>query len=180
METNLRRGTAGSRIMVLVLAAFFMAAGFLPAMAGGYATKASWQKGGMERSRHHRPVLGLWQDPEMVQQLELTEQQVKKLRDADFTSREKRLELKARLDRLHLEMDKAFSAEAVDQEAVLQLAENIAEARGSLFIQDVESRLAIGKILNADQMDKLKRQLWQEKKCNPKTGRKGRISNQAA
>ncbi len=179
METKLRR-TAGDRIMVLVLAAFFLAAGSLPAMAGRYAMTAACQKGGMERPRHHRPALGIWQDPEMVQKLELTAEQFKKLRDADFTSREKRLELKARLDRLHLEMDRAFSAETVDREAVLQLAEKIADARGRLFIQDVESRLAIGKILNDDQMDKLKLQLWQEKKCDPKTGRKGRVSNPAA
>lgn len=115
----------------------------------------------------------------MVQKLELTEEQVKKLKDADFASREKRLELKARLDRLHLEMDRAFSADSVDQEAVLQLAEKIADVRGNFFIQDIESRLVMGKILNADQTSKLKQQLWQKKKCDSKTGRMGRVGNHA-
>lgn len=179
MNTKLGR-TAGRSIMVIVLAAFFMAAGCFPAMAGASAKAAVWQKEGMERPRHHRPVLGIWQDPEMVQKLELSKEQVKKLRDADFAFREKRLELKARLDRLHLEMDKTFSADSVDHETVLQLAEKIADVRGNRFIQEIESRLAMGEILNADQMNKLKQQLWQENKCDPKTGRKGRVSNHAA
>ena len=172
--------TVGRRIMVLVLVACFTVAGFLPAMAGGYAKTAAWHKDGMERPRHHRPILGIWQDPEMVQKLELTTEQIKKLKDADFASREKRLELKARLDRLHLEIDRAFSAESVEQEAVLQLAQKIADARGRLFVQHTASRLTMGTILNADQMDKLKQQLWQKKKCDAPMGRKGRGSNRAA
>ncbi len=172
--------TVGRRIMVLVLIACFTVTGSLPAMAGGYAKTAAWHKDGMERPRHHRPVLGIWQDPEMVQQLELTAEQVKQLKDADFTTREKRLELKARLDRLHLEMDKAFSAETADQATVRQLAQKIADARGRLFIQHTESRLTMGTILNADQLDKLTQQLWQKKKCDAQMGRKGRGCNRAA
>lgn len=179
MNTKLRR-TVGRNIMVLVLAAFFMAAGSLPAVAGASAKAAVWHKGGMEKHRHHRPALKIWQDPEMVQKLELTEAQIKKLRDADFTSREKRLELKAQLDRLDLQMEKAFSADTVDQKTVLKLAEKISDVRASLFIQRIESRLAMGKIINTEQMNKLKQQLWQEKKCGPQTGRKGRVWNHEA
>ena len=162
--------------MVLLLAVFFMAAGSMPAMAEATAKAAVWQKGGMERHRHHRPPLGIWQDPEMVQKLELTEAQINKLREAYFTSREKHLDLKAQHDRLDLQMEKAFSADAVDQEAVLELAEKIAAVRGNLFIQRIESRLTLGRILNADQMKKLKQQLWQKKKCG-KPGRKDRAKN---
>jgi Spy/CpxP family protein refolding chaperone len=53
-------------------------------------------------------------------------------------------------------MDKAFSGDSIDDKAVRQLAEKIAGVKGDLFVQDVESRLTIGKILSADQMDKLK------------------------
>ena len=116
----------------------------------------------------------------MIQKLELTEGQIKKLRDADFSSREKRLDLKAQLDRLDLQMEKAFSADTADQKTVLKLAEKISDVRGRLFIQGIESRLAMAKILNADQMNKLKQQLWQEKKCDPKAGRKARARNHAA
>ena len=179
MDTKQRR-TVGRSIMALMLAAFFMAAGSQPVMAGASAKTAVWHKGGMERHRHHRPALGIWQDPQMVQKLELTEVQIKKLRDADFTSREKRLELKAQLDRLDLQMEKAFSADTVDQQSILKLAQQISEVRGRLFMQRIESRLTLGEILNADQMDKLKQQLGPEKKRGPQTGRKGRIENHAA
>ena len=178
MNTKQRR-TVGRSIMVIVLAAFFMAAGSLPVMAGASAKTAVWHKGGMERHRHHRPPLGIWHDPQMVQKLELTEAQIKKLRDADFTSREKRLGLKAQLDRLDLQMEKAFSSDTVDQKTVLKLAEKIADVRGSLFIQRIESRMTLREILNADQMNKLKQLLWQKKKRNPRAGRKGDARNHA-
>ncbi|MDJ0668967.1 MAG: periplasmic heavy metal sensor [Desulfobacterales bacterium] len=179
MNTKLRR-TVDWSIMVLVLAVFFMAAGALPAMAGASAKTAVWHKGPMERHKHHRPPLGIWQDPQMVQKLELTEAQIKKLRDADFTFREKRLELKAQLDRLDLQMAKAFSADTLDQKTVLELAQKISDVRGRLYTQKIESRLVMEKILNADQMSKLKQQLWQEKKCDRQTGRKARVRNHAA
>ncbi len=179
MNTKQRR-TAGRLIMVSVLAAILMAAGVLPAMAGTPGKAAGWQKGAMERHRHHRPPLGIWQDPGMIQKLDLSEAQVQKLRDADFASREQRLELKARLYRLELQMEKAFSDDTVDQKTILKLAEKITEVRGGLFIQNIESRLAVGKILNAEQMDKLKRQLWQKRKCSPKSGRKARVIKHAA
>ena len=179
MSTKLRR-TVDRSIMVLVLAAFFMAAGILPAMAGASAKTATWHKGSMERHRHHRPPLGIWQDPQMVQKLELTEAQIKKLRDADFSSREKRLELKAQRDRLDLQMEKAFSADTVDQKAILELAEKISDVRGRLFTQKIEARLTMGDALNADQMSKFKQLLWQEKKLDRQKGRKARAGNQAA
>ena len=178
MSTKPRRN-ANRGIMVVLLAAFIMAAGAMPAMAGASAQAAVWQKAGMEKHRHHRPPLGIWQDPEMIQKLELTEAQISKLREAYFTSRENKLGLKAQLDRLDLQMERAFSADAVDQKAVRELAEKIAEARGNRFIQKIESRLMIGKILNADQMKKLKQQLWQKKKCGPKADRKDRGKNRA-
>lgn len=154
MNSKLGRA-AGRSIMVLVMATLLMATGSLPAMAGGSAKTAVWQKRSMERLKQYLPALGIWQNQQMVQKLELTKEQVKKLRDADFTSRERRLELKAQLDRLDLEMDKVFSAKTVDQEAVHRLARKIPDLKGDLYIQVIESCLSLGKILNADQINKL-------------------------
>ena len=107
MDSELGRA-AGRSMMVFVMATFLMASDSLPAMAGGSPKAAVWQTRGMERHKHYRSVLCIWQDPELVQKLELTDEQVRKLRDAHFASREKRLELKAQLDRLGLEVDKVF------------------------------------------------------------------------
>ena len=141
--------------MVMLISASFIAVCAIPTMAGMPAPEEPWQERGMDRPKHCLPALSIWRNPQMVQKLELSEKQVDQLRDADFTSREKQLELKAQLDRFRLQMDKAFSVGSVDDEAVRQLAEKIAGVKNDLFVQDVESRLTVGKILSADQMNKL-------------------------
>ena len=91
----------------------------------------------------------------MVQKLGLTDEQVKGLREADFAHREKRLQLKSKLDGLHLEMEKLFSADSVDEAKVLQVAQKISDLKGKLFVRKIESRLAVGKLLTADQLKKI-------------------------
>jgi len=108
----------------------------------------------------------------MVQDLGLTEDQVKKIRDADFTSREKRLALKVQLDSLRLEMDKAFSGDTIKDAAVLSLAQKISDVKGKMFVQGIESRLLLGKILNADQLEKLKLFKMQRKRKGRSHSRK--------
>ena len=141
---------------------------FIPAIAGAFAPEDGRQDKGFARKDHHRPALGIWRDPQMVQELELTKEQVKQLRDADFAFREKRLALKAQLDGLRLQMDKAFSDDVVDDTAVLSLAEKISDVKGKMFIQKIEARLAVGKLLNADQIKKL--ELLD--RCQKKQGRR--------
>ena len=120
----------------------------------------------------HRPALGIWRDPQMVQKLELTAEQVKQVRNADFTFREKRLGLKAQLDSLQLQMDKAFTDDVIDDTAVLSLAEKISGVKRKLFIQKIEARLEVGKLLNADQINKLELHDMQPKKQVRKHGKK--------
>lgn len=103
-----------------------------------------------------RPPLGIWRNPHITQKLKLTEVQIKQLRDTDFSFREKRQDLKARLNRFHLQMEKAFSDEIVVPGTVLKFAQNISELNAKLFIQEIESFLAIGEILTADQIKVLK------------------------
>jgi len=141
----------GTGVIVLLITVCF-----IPAFAGAFAPGEGRQDMRFEKRGHHRSALGIWRNPRMVQKLGLTAEQVKQLRDADFTFREKRLGLKEQLDGLRLQMDKAFSDDVVDNTAVLALAQKISDVRGKLFVQNIESRLALGKILNADQIKKLK------------------------
>lgn len=140
----------------------------IPATAGAFAPGDGRQNKGFHKKDRHRSALGIWRDPQMVQKLGLTAEQVKKVRDADFTFREKRLALKAQLDSLRLQMDKAFSDDVVEDAAVLTLAEKISDVKGKLFVQDIESRLAVGKILNADQIKKLRLYDMHKKKKGPR------------
>ena len=141
----------GTGVVVLLITVCFV-----PAFAGAFAPGKGRQDMRFEKRGHHRSALGIWRNPRMVQKLGLTAEQVKQLRDADFTFREKRLGLKEQLDGLRLQMDKALSGDVVDHAAVISLAQKIADVRGKRFVQEVEARLSVGKLLHADQIKKLK------------------------
>lgn len=157
----------GTGVIVLLITVCF-----IPAIAGAFAPEDGRQDKGFAIKDHHRPALGIWRDPQMVQELELTKEQVKQLRDADFTFREKHLALKAQLDGLRLQMDKAFSDDVVNDTAVLSLAEKISDVKGKMFVQKIEARLAVGKLLNADQIKKLKLYELHQKKQGRMQGEK--------
>jgi Spy/CpxP family protein refolding chaperone len=154
------------------LMALLMTVCFIPAIAGAFAPGDGRQGKGFDRKIHHRSELGVWRDLQMVQDLGLTAEQVKEVRDADFAFREKRLALNTQLDSLRLQMDKAFSEDVVDDTTVLKTAQKISDVKGKLFILRIESRLELGKILNADQIKKLKLYAMQHKKQGPRQGQK--------
>jgi len=166
MNSKLSKKIGTSVVVLLVTVCF------IPAMAGAFAPGDGRQGKGFDRKGHHRSALGFWRNPQMVQKLELTSEQVNEVRDADFTFREKRLALKAQLDSLRLQMDKAFSNDVVDNAAVLSLARKISDLKGKMFIQKIESRLALGKILNADQIKKLKLYDMHQKRKGHRKGKK--------
>ena len=151
MNSNLRQKFF-TGAMVLLVTLFF-----IPSFAGAFTPGQCKHDKGFGMKRHYMSPLGIWQNPKMVQKLGLTDEQVKGIREADFSHREKRLQLKSKLDGLHLEMEKLFSADSVDEAKVLQVAQKISELKGKLFVRKIESRLALGKLLTADQLKKLKR-----------------------
>ena len=157
----------GSGVVVLLITVCF-----IPAIAGAFAPGDGKHDRGFYKKDRHRNVLGIWRNPLMVQELGLTAEQVKKVRDADFAFREKHLELKAQLDSLRLQMEKAFTEDAVDDKTVLSMADKISDVKGKLFIQKIEARLAGIKLLNADQIDKLKLYEMQKRKKGRKYGKK--------
>jgi Spy/CpxP family protein refolding chaperone len=154
MRTTLKK-KAGKGVMVMLAAVSLVIVGIGSASAGRQGVGHGWQQGDMGRQQH-RCALGIWQNPKMVKELELTDDQVAKLKDSYFTVKEKRLALQSQLDGYRLEMQKAFSAETPDESTVRQIAGKIADAKGDLFVQKVESRLMVAKILNAGQIEKLR------------------------
>lgn len=159
--------SVGAGVAILMITVFF-----IPVLANAIPPgEAKHDRAGGKKG-HHRPVLGIWQDPQLVEDLALTDEQIKQVREADFASREKHLALKAQLDSYRLQMRKAFSADTVDETAVRQLAQNIANIKGKSFVQEIESRLALGRILNEDQIKKLKSHAMQQKWNSRKHGKK--------
>lgn len=162
MNSKLRK-KLGTGVIVLL-----MVVCFIPSTVGAFEHGEGMHGKRIERKDHHRSELGIWRNPKLVQILELSEEQVKELRDTDFISRENCLGLKAELDSLHLKMDKAFSEDSVDKKAVLSLAKQISDVKGKLFIQKIEARLTVGNILTKDQITMLKLHHMDHKKPDPK------------
>jgi Spy/CpxP family protein refolding chaperone len=150
MNSNLRQKFFTGAVVLLVTVFF------IPAFAGAFTPGQCKPDKGFGMKRHHESPLGIWRNPKMVQELGLTDEQVKGLREADFAHREKRLQLKSKLDGLNLEMEKLFSADPVNESDILQLAQKISDLKGKLFVRRIESRLAVGKLLTEDQLKKLK------------------------
>jgi Spy/CpxP family protein refolding chaperone len=156
MKIKLRQKT-DTRIVMLVVAVC-LAIIIIPYAVGASPWSEEREKrGGMPDKGRHRQPLGFWQDQQAIEQLELTDEQVQQLQDADYTSREKHLEVKTRLDQLRLQMEKAFSSEARDKKAIRQLAKEMAGVDGQLFVQKIEDRLSLDSILTSDQIRKLER-----------------------
>lgn len=166
-----RRKKIGTGLIVLLVTVCL-----IPSLAFAFTPNKDGRRGaGFDQMSRSRSSLGLWRNPQMVQELGLTEGQVKEIQAADFTFQEKRLALKTDLDKLRLEMDKAFSSDTVDDAAILKTAQKMADVEGKMFVQRIESRLALGKILTNDQMDKLKMSDVSLERKGPPRG-KARIS----
>ena len=151
MNSNLRQKFFTGAI--ILLATVF----FTPTFAGAFTSDNYRPDKGFGMKRHHVSPLRIWRNPKMIEELGLTDEQVKGLRKADFAHREKRLQLKYKLDGLHLEMKKLFSADPLNETEVLQLAQKISDQKGNLFVRKIESRLEVRKLLTAGQLKKLKR-----------------------
>jgi Spy/CpxP family protein refolding chaperone len=154
-------------LIALLVTVFFM-----PAIAGAFAHGDGKQVKRFHREDHHRSALGIWRDPQMIEKLGLTEVQVKQVRDEDFSFREKSLALKAQLDGLRLQMDKAFYDDVIEDAVILKTAQKMSEVKGKLFVQEIEARLTLGKILNADQIKKLKLYAHASERERPRLGKK--------
>ena len=168
MSANIRK-EIGTGIMAVLLAA-----AIVPSIAEarrGNCNKGGGQGMGMNcdmKGGRGGAAFGIWQNPQAVQDLGLSADQVKKLKAAEFASREKQLPLMNEIDGLRLKMDQAFAADPVDEKAVLELTEKIAAVKGKLAVQRAEDKLALGKVLTPEQMDKMK--TLRGMGCNGKNG----------
>ena len=139
-----------SALIIMLIAAMLI----IPGTAGAFGGKNHHGKGdGMD----NKPGFGchIWRNPDLVKDLGLTDEQVNKLKEMDYTHREKQLKLKSQIDALQLQMDKAISYETIEEGTVRDLAKKISSLRGEKYVQKVESNLSTRKILTSDQIKKL-------------------------
>ena len=158
MNATLRKKIGTGILTILLAAALIPTAA--QACRGGRGGRGGGQGMGMDcgmkGGRQGGAGFGIWQNPQAVQDLGLSSEQVKKLKDAEFASREKQLPLFNELESLRLKMDQAFAAEPVDEKAVLDLTGKISAVKSKLAVQHAEDQLALGKIITPEQMSKMK------------------------
>jgi Spy/CpxP family protein refolding chaperone len=130
---------------------------FVPAIASAFRNGPG--KSDRGTGMHGRCMQGtsfqIWNNPQMVEELGLSEEQIGKIKEADFAMKETHLELRSQLNRLDLEMEKAFAEKTVDDSKVLELGNKMSEIRSRLFIDRIESRLKMKNILNPEQLAKV-------------------------
>lgn len=141
-----------TRYGVVLLVAIFL----LPVAAGArmHGDGMPEREGGKKGSAlsHY----GIWHDAAMVKTLGLSNEQIQQIQEADFSQRERGLALREQLDMLRLQMDKAFASATPDESSLLALASQVADLQGQLFVEKIKSRLAMEKLLSAEQREKLK------------------------
>jgi Spy/CpxP family protein refolding chaperone len=135
----------GKGLMTALIAAAFI----LPANA--WARKGNCDMSGKGKGGTCR----LWTNPQMVEDLALTPDQIQKLKEADFAAREKQLPLQAEFSALRLQLERAFSSNPVDEKAILDLTEKLNTVKGQMTLQKTESKLAMKKLLTPEQAEKL-------------------------
>ena len=104
------RKTIGSGMAILLVTVTIC---FIPAIASAFPSGEEMRGGPGDKKGHRRPVLGIWRNPQLVQELGLTDEQVKQVRDTDFAFREKHLALRARLDDMVLGGDPDAAEDAI-------------------------------------------------------------------
>jgi len=151
MKTEHRK-QIGTGLIILIIAVCL-----IPSFALAFPQDRGGKGGpGFDQMGPRRTPLTIWRNAKLVKELELTDAQVAEIQDADFAAREKQLALTADLGKLRLEIDRSFAAETVDEAAVRKAAEKISDLRGQMYLQQIDARLALVKILTVDQAKKLK------------------------
>ena len=108
----------GTRLAIVLLIGIFLAPALASAGHGRHGKGGEGYGMGMGRGGGPWSVLSIWQKPDAVEELGLTGEQVARLKEADFASRERALDIRSRMEILELEMEKALSADVLNETQV--------------------------------------------------------------
>jgi Spy/CpxP family protein refolding chaperone len=97
----------------------------------------------------------VWNNPEMIEKLNLTDEQLNHLKEADFALRKNFLEKRSQMNHFKLEMQRAFAQENINDSEILELGKKMAGIQSEMFMNRVESRLELKNILTDEQFKML-------------------------
>jgi len=110
-----------------------------------------------------------WGNPDLVQKLGITNDQVKRMDDILQQHRLRLVDLHANLDKQELLLDPLVNADQPDEARILAQIDKVAQARADLEKANARMLLDIRRVLTADQWQKLKT----ERPAAPRPGRGG-------
>ncbi len=110
----------------------------------------------MERAFHVDHTGRWWNDPQMVQQLNLTDQQKKQMDDIYLQHRLKLIDLFANLQKQETLLHPMIEADQPDEAKILSQIDAVAQARADLEKANARMLFDIRKTLTPDQWQKLK------------------------
>jgi|HubBroStandDraft_1064217.scaffolds.fasta_scaffold05164_5 protein CpxP len=149
--------------LVLALAAVPLVGGFAIAQApaGGPGSAPGVAPGGPGFGEHRPPMERafrldgmhgqFWNNPKVVEKLQLTEEQRKDMDQAWLEQREKLVDMKGAVDKAELEMEPLMRADQPNETAILAQIDKIASARAELEKANARFLLAIRAKLTPDQ-----------------------------
>jgi Spy/CpxP family protein refolding chaperone len=97
-------------------------------------------------------------NPERLKDLGATDDQIQKVQDIQFASREQAIELRAKEETAQLALDKLLKSDAPDQAAVMQAVDQLTAARGAMFKQHITTQLKVREVLGPELSQKLREQ----------------------
>lgn len=92
---------------------------------------------------------------EVLQDLGVSEEQIASLRDIEYASRKKAIDLHADVERAELELRRIMDSDAPDEDDVMEAAEKVNRTRGELFKSDLLTRLKVQRLLGVEIIRKL-------------------------
>ena len=97
-----------------------------------------------------------WGNPDLVQKLGITQDQIRKMDDILQQHRLRLVDLHANLEKQELMLEPMVSADQPDESKILAQIDKVAQARADLEKANARMLLDIRRVLTADQWQKLK------------------------
>ncbi len=96
-----------------------------------------------------------WRNPETVQTLGLSNEQVKSLQDLEYSFREQTVTLHAEMQKAMVQFERVFNTGTNNDQEVLKAAQKLNELHSQMQTLQVQNQLKVRKVLTAEQWQKL-------------------------
>ena len=131
-------------------------------------------EGGPGGGRHLKIIGRILENPEVAEELGLTEEQQKTLRDKSYELRSREIELRADLEKAALEQARLMTRDDVDEQALMDAVEKTGAIRTEMAKLRVSQLLTIRKTLNEEQINSIRKYLHKHRRGNAKEARQER------